>query len=138
MIDKLNVNMDYSPPYIKDILFRTDIDTLDTLEEVYERFKYIIEKYEMIATDHMINIKRNKDENTIQFGFRYKYIGNKLVEKENSDGVYETKDNQKCTDTFNTIIPANDRYNWPVQQVLIIMRDMYILKLNEQILNKTK
>ena len=123
---------------IKDILFRTNINTLDTLEKAYDRFKYIIEKHEIIATNHMIDIRKDKDENTIGFGFRYKYIGNKLVEKENSNGVYQSKDNQKCTETLNTIMPDNDRYNWLVQQVLIIMRDMYILKLNEQILNKIK
>ena len=32
--------------------------------------------------------------------------------------------------------PDNPRTNWSIHQVLSIMQDMYILKLNEQILNK--
>ena len=92
----------------------------------------------MRPTNHMIDIRKNKDESTIELGFKYKYIGNDLVEKENNKGVYESKDNQKCIETLNAIIPDNDRYSYFIQQVLYIMRDMYVLKLNKQILNKTK
>lgn len=122
--------------HVKDILLRTDIGTLDTLEDCYDKFKYILNKYEMIPTSYMIDIRKNEDENTIELGFRYKYIGSGLVEKENSKGVYESKDNQKCIRTLNTTIPDNPEFNWSIQQVLYIMRDMYILKLNEQILTK--
>jgi len=121
---------------VKDILFRTDIDTLDTLEQVYDTFKYILEKHEMIPTNHMIDIRKNEDENTIELSFKYRYIGSGLVEKENSKGVYESKDNQKCKRTLNTTIPDIPELNWSSHQVLYIMRDMYLLKLNEQILTK--
>jgi hypothetical protein len=121
---------------VKDILFRTDIGTLGTLEEVYDKFKYILEKYEMIPTNYMIDIRNDKDKKTIELSFKYKYISSDLVEKENSDGVYESKDNQKCTRILNTTIPDNPQFNWSIHQVLYIMRDMYLLKLNEQILTK--
>jgi len=110
---------------VEDVVFRQSFysNQLTTLKEIYRVFKGLIKKCEFLPPPEAILKEYTNEEGVRVYIFQYRCImSNGDVRKDML--VAET--------------PDNPITNWSIHQVLSIMQDMYILKLNEQILtNKT-
>jgi hypothetical protein len=106
---------------VKDVVFRDKDNNLKTLERIYRNFKNLIKKCTFeLPPEQILEEYTEEIDNTRTYIFVYRCtdkegnkIKNMLVAKTPSGG---------------------DWSNYSVHQVLKIMQDMYILKLNEQIL----
>mgnify|MGYP003626251938 CR=1 FL=1 len=107
---------------VEDIVFRQSLygNQLVTLKHAYKIFKGLIKDYYFEHPPEAI-LKERTEEGKITYIFEYKFID---------------KDGDRQRDMLVAKTPDNPRTNWSIHQVLSIMQDMYILKLNEQILNK--
>ena len=110
-----------------------------TLKNCFKTFKHRCENNEMLAPEKFSEVfkwEENKENKKIEIRFTYNYIGNKLVET--GKGTYEDKENQICKAYITSSFPFVFGLNWDIQQPFLIMQEMYINKLNSQILNKLK
>jgi len=108
-----------------------------TLKNCFKTFKHRCENKEMLAPEKFAEVfqwKENKETKKIEIIFVYHYIGSKLVKTGN--GTYEDKENQICKTYITSSFPFVFGLNWDIQQPFLIMEEMYINKLNTQILNK--
>tara|TARA_R110002096_G_scaffold45144_1_gene121596 strand:- start:3092 stop:3457 length:366 start_codon:yes stop_codon:yes gene_type:complete len=110
---------------VENVVFRQSWynNKLTTLKEIYKVFKGLIKKCEFSHPPVAILKEYTNEEGVRVYIFEYKCIM--------SDG-----DVRK--DMLVAKTPDNPSTNWSIHQVLSIMQDMYILKLNEQILTKHK
>ena len=105
---------------VEDIVFRDSDYSLKTLQKVYKDFKRLIKK----CTFHL--------------------PPSRILEESVKDGVKTYIFVYICTDKDgnnikNMLVSKTTdctSINWSVHQVLAIMQDMYILKLNDQLINK--
>ena len=110
-----------------------------TLKNCFKTFKNICENNEMLPPEKFSQVftwKEKKESKKIEIRFVYHYIGRKLVKS--GDGTYEDKENQICKTTIRSSFPFVFGFLWDIQQPFLIMENMYINKLNSQILNKLK
>jgi len=110
---------------VEDVVFRQSCydNHLTTLKEIYRVFKGLIKKCEFLRPPEAILKEYTNKEGARVYIFEYRCIM--------SDG-----DVRK--DMLVAKTPDNPSTNWSIHQVLSVMEDMYILKLNEQTLtNKT-
>ena len=106
---------------VKDVVFRDANYNLKTLERLYRNFKNLIKKCTFeLPPEQILQEYTEKIDNTRTYVFVYRCTdeqGNKI-----KDMLVAKTPNHPCT-------------NWSIHQVLSIMQDMYILKLNEQTLS---
>tara|TARA_R110000796_G_scaffold93684_1_gene198278 strand:+ start:104 stop:478 length:375 start_codon:yes stop_codon:yes gene_type:complete len=96
------------------------------LKTCYKIFCNVYKKREMIAPEKNSQIFRwveNKKDNTINIFFTYSFLD---------------EDNKMIKKNITSILPDIFGMLWNVQQPFLIMEEMYILKLNNQILNTNK
>ena len=108
-----------------------------TLKNCHKTFMHICDNNEMLAPEKFSEVfewKENKETKKIEIRFVYHYIGSKLVKT--GSGTYTTKENQICKTIIRSCFPFVFGLNWDIQQPFLIMEQMYINKLNTQILNK--
>ena len=107
---------------VEDVVFRQSLygNQLVTLKHAYKIFKGLIKDYYFEHPPEAILNERTED-GKITYIFEYKFID---------------KDGDSQRDMLVAKTPDNPSINWSIHQVLFIMQDMYILKLNEQILTK--
>lgn len=105
---------------VEDIVFRDSDYSLKTLHKVYKDFKRLIKKC------------------------TFQLPPSRILEESVKDGVKTYVFVYRCTDKDgneikNMLVSKTTdcpSINWSVHQVLAIMQDMYILKLNDQLINK--
>ena len=108
-----------------------------TLKNCFKTFNHRCENNEMLAPEKFSRVfewKENKETKKIEIRFVYHYIGNKLVKT--GRGTYQDKENQICKTYITSSFPFVFGLLWDIQQPFLIMEEMYINKLNTQILNK--
>ena len=108
-----------------------------TLKNCFKTFKHICGNNEMLPPEKHSEVfrwKENKESKKIEIIFEYHYMGSKLVKS--GDGTYQRKENQICKIIIRSCFPFVVGLLWDIQQPFLIMEDMYINKLNSQILNK--
>jgi hypothetical protein len=129
--NKFTINKDYEDiAMIEDNAFRT-------LKKCFKSFNYICENNEMLQPEQFSEIfkwKENKESKIIEIIFVYNYIGNKLIKT--GKGTYQDEENQICKTRITSSVPIFFGMMWDVQQTFLVMEEMYILKLNKQIINK--
>jgi hypothetical protein len=129
--NKFTINKDYEDiAMIEDNAFRT-------LKKCFKSFNYICENNEMLQPEQFSEIfkwKENKESKIIEIIFVYNYIGNKLIKT--GKGTYQDEENQICKTIITSSVPIFFGMMWDVQQTFLVMEEMYILKLNKQIVNK--
>jgi len=108
---------------VEDVVFRHSFysNRLLTLKHSYKLFKMKIKEHYFMHPPESILTERTCKDGTIQYIFEYKYI-----------------DEEGCSQR-NLVVgktPDNPSTNWGIHQAFSIMQDMYVLKLNQQILNK--
>lgn len=110
-----------------------------TLKNCFKTFKNICENNEMLPPEKFSQVftwKEKKESKKIEVRFEYHYIGSKLVKT--GSGTYQSKENQTCKTIIRSSFPFVFGFLWDIQQPFLIMENMYINKLNSQILNKLK
>ena len=75
------------------------------------------------GTSTIFDLDEDREDEFIQITFRYEYLG--------SDDKVKKR-------VLKTTIPYRAESNWSIQQTFMMMERMYVLKLNTQILTKTK
>ena len=108
-----------------------------TLKKCFKTFNHICENNEMLQPEQFTEIFKwveDKESKKIEIRFVYNYIGSKLVKT--GRGTYEDKENQICKTYITSSFPFVFGLNWDIQQPFLIMQEMYINKLNTQIINK--
>ena len=96
-----------------------------SLKNCFKTFKHRCENNEMLPPEKFSEIfkwEENKETKKIEIRFVYNYIN-------------EDK-GQICKTNITSSFPFVFGLNWHIQQPFLIMQEMYINKLNGQILNK--
>jgi len=106
---------------VKDVVFRDKDNNLKTLERIYSNFKNLIKKCTFeLPPAQILEEYTEEIDNTRTYIFVY---------------ICTDKEGNKIKNMLVAKTPSGgDWSNYSVHQVLSIMQDMYILKLNEQIL----
>lgn len=111
---------------VEDVLVCSDGGLFYTLKRVYDIFKHNCENEIMLqpqGTSTIFDLDEDREDEFIQITFRYEYLG--------SDDKVKRR-------VLKTTIPYRAESNWSIQQTFMMMERMYVLKLNTQILTKTK
>lgn len=111
---------------VEDVLVCSDGGLFYTLKRVYDIFKHNCENEIMLqpqGTSTIFDLDEDREDEFIQITFRYEYLG--------SDDKVKKR-------VLKTTIPYRAESNWSIQQTFMMMERMYVLKLNTQILTKTK
>ena len=111
-------------PDVENVLIHTEVGLFYTLKRIYDIFKDICENKIMVQpSGTLFDFAENFEEEYIKIRFQFAYLND---------------DSEKIQRYYSTIIPYEAEFNWPIQQTFINMEDMYLLKLNTQILTKHK
>jgi|TARA_R110001606_G_scaffold368115_1_gene523837 hypothetical protein len=116
--NKFTINEDY-----KDIAILKN-KSITNLKSCFNSFCHTIENSKILSPDKYSQIFRweeDKENKIIKLSFTYSFLN---------------EDSQTIKINLQTSLPIFFGLLWDVQQSFLIMEEMYILKLNEQILNK--
>jgi len=105
---------------IENILIKDSTGRLLTLKRCFDLFRIRISTGETLTPLSSIMTKNyDLENNSILIAFSYNY----------------TREGENKKIFLSAIIPDNPSHNWSVEQVFLIMEELYILKLNKQIIN---
>ena len=115
--NKFTINKDF-----KNIAILKD-GSFTTLKSCFKSFCHAYENNQMLAPQKHSQIfrwKEDKENKTINLNFYYSFLD---------------KENKTIKTNLMTSLPVVFGLLWDIQQTFLIMEKMYILKLNNQIIN---
>ena len=116
--NKFTINKDY-----EDIVILQN-KSITNLKMCFNSFCHTIENKQILTPSrysHIFKFVENKENKIIKLNFTYSFLN---------------EDNQTIEIHIETSLPIIFGLLWDIQQTFLIMEEMYILKLNKQILNK--
>tara|TARA_R110000744_G_scaffold304025_1_gene412600 strand:- start:1962 stop:2330 length:369 start_codon:yes stop_codon:yes gene_type:complete len=117
-VNKFTINKDY-----EDIAILKN-KSITNLKSCFNSFCHTIETKQILAPSkhsQIFKFTEDKENQIIKLNFTYYFLN---------------EDNKIITVNIGTSLPIMFGLLWSIQQTFLIMEEMYILKLNEQILNK--